>query len=221
MRKEDNDTRLTRVISSPIPAANVRLVHAYLDPKTQVKRDIIVEEAKIANFWRDPVTKRVTYHRQIEGLPSNNPVSEGYDRPDWEQIHWPKGTGNKPPKEEHDSDTLRITVDDRTFVPTLLRPPMPLSVLDELRNRYSKFRDRHDPEYVAAKEAEDVEAEARKEIPDWMLQPSQELRERAKTKEKPIKPATPDLMSEDDFLARVGELMSERPSPKELLAAKA
>lgn len=35
---------------------------------------------------------------------------------------------------------------------------MPPSVLDECRGRYSLFRDRHDPEWLAAKKAEDEEA---------------------------------------------------------------
>ncbi|KAF2235172.1 hypothetical protein EV356DRAFT_445390 [Viridothelium virens] len=220
MRREDNDPRPTRVLPGPVPVKNVRLVHAYLDPETHIQRDIIVEEVTMTAYWRDPVTEKVSFERQIKGLPSNEPIREGYKRPDWERIPWPKEE-EEPEKEDHDSDTLRITVDERTFVPSLLRPPMPPSVLDELRNKYSKFRTRHDPEYIEAKQAEDLEAEAREEVPEWMLQPSRELREKAKKKERLVKPAVPDLMSEEDFLVRVGKLMSERGVPAEPLAAKA
>lgn len=34
---------------------------------------------------------------------------------------------------------------------------MPPSVIDELRNKFSKFRDRHDDEYIAKKKLEDEE----------------------------------------------------------------
>ncbi|KAL9097256.1 MAG: hypothetical protein Q9165_000683 [Trypethelium subeluteriae] len=220
MRKEENDLRPTRVLPGPVPVKNIRLVHAYLDPETHIQRDIVVEEVAIAAYWRDEYTGKVTFERQIVGLPSNEPTEEGRKRPDWERIPWPKEEEEQE-KEDHDSDTLRITVDQPTFVPSLLRPPMPPSVLDELRNKYSKFRTRHDPEYIEAKQAEDLEAEARKDVPEWMLQPSRELREKVKKKERLIKPAVPDLMSEEDFLARVGELMSERGVSAKPLTANA
>ena len=47
-----------------------------------------------------------------------------------------------------DSDTPRIDRDDPTWTPTLLRAPLPGTVIDELRGKYSKFRTRHDPEFL-------------------------------------------------------------------------
>ena len=219
MRKEYSENQSTRVIPGPISVKNIRLVHAYLDPETHTQRDVIANEVSMCAFWRDPITKEVTYGREIKGLPSSEPEYD--DRPSWERIPWPDSKEDEPEEKDHDADTLRITVDEKTFVPTLLRPPMPPSVLDELRNRYSKFRDRHDPEYIAAKEAEDVDADARTHMPEWMLQPSRELRDRAKNKEKLIKPAVPDLLSEEDFLARIGQIMSERTVSQEALQEKA
>lgn len=46
------------------------------------------------------------------------------------------------------SDTLRLDVDTQTWIPTLLRAPLPSVVLDELRGKYSVFRTRHEPEYL-------------------------------------------------------------------------
>lgn len=46
------------------------------------------------------------------------------------------------------SDTLRLEIDTSTWTPTLLRAPLPGSVIDELRGKYSVFRTRHDPEYM-------------------------------------------------------------------------
>jgi large subunit ribosomal protein L24 len=45
-------------------------------------------------------------------------------------------------------DTLRITTEEVTFLPTLIQMPTPAGVLDELRNKYSKFRIRHDDAYI-------------------------------------------------------------------------
>ena len=46
------------------------------------------------------------------------------------------------------SDTLRIDVDTQTWTPTLLRAPLPGTVIDELRGKYSVFRTRHDADYL-------------------------------------------------------------------------
>ena len=46
------------------------------------------------------------------------------------------------------ADTLRIERDAQTWIPTLLRAPLPSPIIDELRGKYSIFRTRHEPEYV-------------------------------------------------------------------------
>ena len=52
--------------------------------------------------------------------------------------------------QDEEVDTLRFEVEEATWTPTLLRAPMPASVIDELRGKYSQFRTRHDPAYQAA-----------------------------------------------------------------------
>ena len=46
------------------------------------------------------------------------------------------------------SDTPRLDRDTPTWTPTLLRAPLPGTVIDELRGKYSKFRTRHEPQFV-------------------------------------------------------------------------
>lgn len=58
-------------------------------------------------------------------------------------------------------DTSRVDVEASTFVASLGEPPMPSTVIDELRNKYSKFRTRHDPEYLRQKMLEDYQKEYR------------------------------------------------------------
>lgn len=58
-------------------------------------------------------------------------------------------------------DTSRVDIEASTFVASLKEPPMPSTVIDELRNKYSRFRTRHDPEYLREKMLEDYQKEYR------------------------------------------------------------
>ena len=52
-----------------------------------------------------------------------------------------------------------MEVETPTWVPSLQSAPFPSSVLDELRNKYSKYRTRHDPEWAEQKKLEDYKKE--------------------------------------------------------------
>ena len=84
-------------------------------------------------------------------------------------IPWPEESLAEPTHVDEVADTLRIDVEEKSFLPTLLRPPMPASVIDELRNKYGKFRERHDEEWVAMKEAEDRRAGKMRELGERMV----------------------------------------------------
>ena len=111
-------------------------------------------------------------------------------------------------KKDHDSDTLRFEVEEQTWTPTLLRAPMPGGVIDELRNKYSEHRTRHEPGYLLAME----NREKRKaEYKAWaksggamLMTPAREarLKERAEMAEK----GKPVLGEE--VLERIGEVMA-------------
>lgn len=73
----------------------------------------------------------------------------------------------KAAEKDQEVDTLRFEVEDKTWIPTLLRAPMPASVVDELRNKYSRYRTRHEPAYQAALDEKQRERAAYKE---WMKQ---------------------------------------------------
>lgn len=104
---------------------------------------------------------------------------------------------------DHECDTLRIDVEERTFVPSLLRPPMPIQVVDELRNKYSKFRTRHDPEYIARKEEEAAAKVAARKQAMTMQSPLKELN--AKIREE--KRALGQPVLSDAMLEKIGEFM--------------
>lgn len=160
-------------IELPISISGVRLVHPVRDPKTGETKDVIINQLGHSNIFHDRITGRATWNRYVPGLNL--------------KIPWPQREPTE--KVDHKVDTLRINVEERTFIPTLLRPPIPENVIDELRNKYSRFRTRHEPEFMAAREAEVQEKRDRAQLMDSVRTPLQEFhraeRERKKKKGKP------------------------------------
>ena len=143
-----------RTTELPVPYANVRLVYPLPDPITGVPRDCILTTLVARNHRFDRFENEHTFDRWLE--------------PQHLRIPWPD---KKPPAfRDEEADTLRIDSEEQTFLPTLLRPPMPMGIIDELRNRYSKFRDRHEDEWLEKKKAED-EAVEREKTRMWSLMP--------------------------------------------------
>ncbi|KAH6848327.1 hypothetical protein B0I37DRAFT_161420 [Chaetomium sp. MPI-CAGE-AT-0009] len=185
------DQTIIQQIKGYIPISSVRLVHPLQDPVTGATRDVIIRELKPVRVKHDRPTRKVFFSRVVPGLNV--------------QIPWPKVPPNQ--REEFADDTLRLEVEERTFVPTLLRPPMPETVLDELRNRYSKFRTRHTPEYIAEVEAREAEKKARRKGArvDEMLLPVQEYNR--KMREQRRERGAPELSEE--MLEKIGEVIAK------------
>ena len=168
IQPEDSDKRPFRSVPQPISLDKVRLVFPLTDPDIGLTRDVIVKKLVNGPIWHDRHTGKQKWSRIIPGLGIKVP--------------WPKVE----PKEhkDHAVDTLRMDVESRTFVPTLLRPPMPNSVIDELRNKYSIFRTRHEPEYIAEKMKEDEEKELKKKLSEEMRTPLKEINRKLRKMKK-------------------------------------
>ncbi|KAI0843449.1 hypothetical protein F5Y06DRAFT_254962 [Hypoxylon sp. FL0890] len=186
LREEDDAATMNMEI--PIPISSIRLVHPIKDPATGVTRDVIINQLVHGGMMHDRVSGKRRWSRIVPGLNVSIP--------------WPKKP--EPDIKDYKCDTLRIDVEEKTFVPTLLRPPMPESVIDELRHKYSRFRTRHEPEYIARLEAEEKAKEDRKKLMESMRTPLQELHrvERANKKKK----GKPRLTLE--MLEKIGEVMA-------------
>ncbi|KAL4930644.1 mitochondrial 54S ribosomal protein uL24m [Aspergillus undulatus] len=132
-------------IPLPISIDDVRLVAALDDPSTGQTRDVIVEHIHADGPFleREHGVETPRHTRYIAG--------ENIEIP------WPKF--DKPEFKDEEWDTLRMEVETPTWVPSLHEPPFPPSVLDELRNKYSAYRTRHDPEFVEQKRMEDLKKE--------------------------------------------------------------
>ncbi|KAJ5477186.1 hypothetical protein N7539_007330 [Penicillium diatomitis] len=121
--------------SMPVPMDDVRLVFAMTDGNTT--KDYIVQHAYAGRPYLERPTwsKMPRYTRYVAGLNI--------------EIPWP--TEEEPQFEDGAFDTTRMEVEESTWVPSLDNPPFPSTIIDELRNKYSRFRTRHDEEYVREK----------------------------------------------------------------------
>lgn len=196
MLRESGNKNPVRPTEAPFPLSAVRLVYPLRHADTGAIRDVIIKELK-----RTPRSER-KQGRDGRYVADTDP-----------HIYIPFPETEKEDQPEHEIDTLRIEVEEKTWTPTLTRPPMPPSVIDELRNKYSIFRDRHDEDWVKAREelAAEREREARLRE-EMMLTPLEEL-QRLKKLKKSEEVVEEPLNSE--ILMRIGELMAEN---KERLA---
>lgn len=187
---EDPDQRPVRAMETPISLTSIRLVYPLTNPETGLTRDVIVKKVISSKIWFD---RRTGGHKWTRLIPGLNIA-----------IPWPKKT----PVEHKDgpNDTLRIEVEERTFVPTMLHPPMPSSVIDELRNKFSKFRTRHDPEYIEAKLEEDRIAKEKQETSKKMRTPLNEANRKAR---KERKKKGKGVLTEE-MLEKIGQVMVQK-----------
>lgn len=172
----------------PVKYSDVRLVYPLPDPETGILRDTVVANIQKPKIWFDKRNRSKRWDRLIPGM-------EGIIIP------WP--TKEKPEPIDQLGDTRIMDVEEITFIPTLVKPPFPVGVIDELRNKYSRFRTRHDDQYLAKKEAEDLERQLKEGA--RVLMPVQEINRRAREERKALgKPVLPEEM-----LEKIGRIMAQ------------
>lgn len=181
----------------PISIESVRLVYPLPHPETGVTRDVVINQLKSVppnmsspNMTLDRWRYGNKWDRVVPGL---NVV-----------IPWP--TVEAPEFEAKAADSLRESVEERTFYYGLLSPPMPETVVDELRNKYSRFRTRHEDWYLQQKEAEAEAKQRQRETIRSMQTPVQEFNE-MKRAERAMA-GEPELT--EDMLEKIGEVMAKK-----------
>ncbi|KAK0263188.1 hypothetical protein B0A54_00553 [Friedmanniomyces endolithicus] len=192
MKAEDSSRDAIEGISRFLPLDSVQLVYPLPDPVTGIPRDVVIERLIHINHRFDKMKGEWTPGDRL--IPGTNTI-----------IPWPPTAD--PTYDDFADDTLRITVEEQTFRPFLMTPPMPVTVIDELRNKYSRFRTRHPWQYVEQKELEAAKVEKRKELVKGMRTPLQELAEVRRMKRE----AEGERELSEEQLARIGEVIaSER-----------
>ncbi|OJJ47480.1 hypothetical protein ASPZODRAFT_130970 [Penicilliopsis zonata CBS 506.65] len=129
----------------PMSIDHVKLVVTLDDPVTGTTRDMLVQHV----YGGEPFLERE--------YGATTPKHTRYISGENIEIPWPR---TEPPAlKDEEWDTLRMEVETPTWLPSLEYAPFPPSVLDELRNKFSKYRVRHDPEWVREKKMEDYKKE--------------------------------------------------------------
>ena len=108
-------------------------------------------------------------------------------------------------------DTLRIDVEQRTWVPNLMKDPFPDGVMDELRNKFGKFRTRHEEKFVERLERQErFEEEVGVKMRESVMTPKERMvreRKAREEKEKAEGGGPKERELSEELLARIGALM--------------
>lgn len=130
-----------QAVDYPIPIDDVRLVFPMKDDETNEVKDIIIRHMR----GGEPIMERE------HGVPTprHTRYIEGLDI----ELPWPRA--EPPDYKAEDSDTLRLSVEEKTYVPSI-NPPFPTSIIDELRNPFDRERGRHEQEFIDRKLKEDA-----------------------------------------------------------------
>jgi large subunit ribosomal protein L24 len=172
----------------PIHYDDVRLVVPLLKPETNKLQDTVVAKIAMSNVYFDKTEGVAEWSRYIAGTTT--------------EIPWPE---KEPEKEYFDQpgDTRIMHVETSTYIPKLLEPPFPVSVMDELRNKYSKFRMRHEPAYIA-----DIERRERRKLAKTGVKISTPVQELNKSLRQEKKARGPPVMTES-IMEQIGRVMAQ------------
>ncbi|KAG5965445.1 hypothetical protein E4U57_002389 [Claviceps arundinis] len=182
----------------PVSLSAVRLVYPIPDPATGIVRDTIIHQLKpVRANMKSP---NMTFERWEHGKKWDR-VALGLNM----IIPWPKV--EVPEVQTTEADTIRSEVEHRTFYHTLLRPPMPEVVIDELRNKYSRFRTRHDPEYIKKTLRFEAFSKHNQEV---RLRDMQTPREELNEKRRQLKASKGEPGLSEDMLEKIGQLMAKK-----------
>lgn len=182
------DRRRLHSEEQPIPFSWIRLVARITNEETGEVEDVVCKKVEI-----DRPGSGNRFVRMSDGtkvfIP--RPRIEGREKSE---------------HKAHPADTERLEVEQKTYVPTLLRPPIPGSVIDELRNKYSIFRTRHDPEYIAAKMKEDEEKKEKEMAIKKMRTPLKEINRL----ERKLKRAKGKGKLTEEMLEKIGKVIAQK-----------
>ncbi|KAG6039711.1 hypothetical protein E4U41_002150 [Claviceps citrina] len=181
----------------PLSIGSIRLVYPIPDSETGIIKDVIINQLKAVppnmqspNMSLDRWQYGKKWDRLVPGL---NTV-----------IPWPEV--EVPEFETTEADTTRQQVEERTFYYNLLAPPMPDQVIDELRNKYSRFRTRHEPWYVEQKEGEEAVKKSRAAAVKSMQTPLREYHE----SQRELRDTQGEPALSEDMLEKIGQLMAKK-----------
>jgi hypothetical protein len=209
-----------------IPYQDIRLVYPISQqsaPDMPPKQyNVIVEKMRVRIVDRGHYKELLRYIPDIELPPViREGMSEAERKLGYPILDPAAAKDDKKSLDEEDpeileADTQRIFTENESWEPSLEEPPFDPIILDELRNKFSKFRLRHDEEFIKGKLEADQRTLLMKQSVKLAQSPRALLLEAhsksLKEKRKRIQPAP-------ETLALLGKYMSEhqlkKPGPPE------
>lgn len=166
----------------------MRLVVPIPDEVTGDVKDTVIRHLR----GGDPIVER----EYGVGTPKHTRYIEGLDI----EIPWPDP--RPADYKAEDVDTLRMTVEERTYVPSI-NEPYSASIIDELQNPFDRLRSRHQAEWVEEKLKEDaLEAWQRRRR---LMTPQTEYLEQKVKEKRPPEISEPS----NELLQMIREVQSE------------
>lgn len=193
---EEQQKITVQTVEKPISLRDLRLVTAIQNPETGETRDVIVKELANLNERRKVSEGRI---RKIGGTDIIIPWPA---RLEGEELQ--AKLKEKIGMERYTTTFEAVEEVSYNDIP-LLSPPMPASVIDELRNKYSVFRTRHTDAFIAEKEKEDRLKEKEKERVKLMRTPLQ-IKNR---KERKARKKLGKGFLTKDMLGAIGQVMAK------------
>jgi len=169
---------------------------------------VVVDRVQVSEWSGEPDNRFDPGTAKVRNIPLINQVIDGdemiqdEDDPFEEEKKaniWPGDT---------DEDAFKTT----TFFPSLAMPPFDPSIIDDLRNKYSKFRTRHSEEFLL-KMMEVDERQTIREKAKELLTPG--LRGHNQQEHNKIGRAQTETVLHDDVLIQLGDAMSKKMNIKQ------
>ncbi|KAL9125923.1 MAG: hypothetical protein Q9217_004944 [Psora testacea] len=223
-RPKTLDPNPPKRIHTPIPTSSLVPVRTLINPYTNTREDVLIgltpNQRIIADSLpiepSDPFSPTATTRARASLAERRTKRRENREKA--AQRAGPEA--DRKEEKEHEIDTLRYEAEARTWTPSLLRAPMPGGVIEELRGKYSKFRTRHEPEYIQKieQEARDKSEKDRwaREGGGMLVSPLKELslKERMEKEEatmlKKKTSKSEDHMPPSSLLEKIGRQMASR-----------
>ena len=243
IRSRDKDPRPIRSVRLNVKLRHLRLVHPVTDPATGKTKDVVFESMDLrprliecdvvdedeCAFIASGTTPLVRVGEDRNGNEITKRIRKSlthYRLPGykWKTFRYVPGTNQEirsfeadeeePDRPYNPGDTLAVEVEWQSFEPSLHTPPMPSSVIDELRNKYSRLRKRHPEEHwqaVRQKAELETKAEIKKEL--RMVTPLDEIKVKLKRVERRSKSKMKP--NNDQLMVALGQAMAKNLSVTE------
>jgi hypothetical protein len=192
-----------------VPFEDIRLVYTIAKPEGGLEQ-VIVEKMRVR------IVEHGNYKELLRYIPGIDPpqnfvghygsMTSSRNR----RLGYPIRDRSKDDKKDdeeltlYECDTQRLHTEADSWLPSLEQPPFDPSILDELRGKFSKFRIRHDEQFIQEKLEDDRRERLKKQSATLMQSPRATLLEahsKSAKKSARIEPSSQTLVLLGRYMA--------------------